>query len=60
MFFVDGFGSSNAMTWNFMADGIPVVYYGQEQGFSGNADPVCFDVPLFFHIVELTHFQYLV
>jgi len=47
MFFVDGFGSSNAMTWNFMADGIPVVYYGQEQGFSGNADPVCFDVPLF-------------
>ncbi|KAJ3482123.1 hypothetical protein NLI96_g7190 [Meripilus lineatus] len=29
----------NAMVFNFMSDGIPVVYYGQEQGFSGNADP---------------------
>ena len=30
----------NAMIFNFMSDGIPIVYYGQEQGFSGNADPV--------------------
>ncbi|TDL27217.1 alpha-amylase [Rickenella mellea] len=29
----------NVMTFNFMFDGIPIVYYGQEQGFSGNADP---------------------
>ncbi|RPD65845.1 alpha-amylase [Lentinus tigrinus ALCF2SS1-7] len=29
----------NAMVFSFMADGIPIVYYGQEQGFSGNADP---------------------
>ncbi|KIJ17255.1 alpha-amylase [Paxillus involutus ATCC 200175] len=29
----------NAMVFNFMSDGIPIVYYGQEQGFSGYADP---------------------
>nr|VWO98713.1 N/A [Ganoderma boninense] len=29
----------NAMTFSFMSDGIPIVYYGQEQGFNGNADP---------------------
>lgn len=29
----------NAMVFNFMSDGIPIVYYGQEQGFSGNGDP---------------------
>ncbi|TFK98888.1 alpha-amylase [Pterulicium gracile] len=29
----------NAMAWTFMTDGIPIVYYGQEQGFSGIADP---------------------
>ncbi|RDX42676.1 alpha-amylase [Lentinus brumalis] len=29
----------NAMVFSFMADGIPIVYYGQEQGFHGNADP---------------------
>lgn len=29
----------NAMIFSFMSDGIPIVYYGQEQGFSGNADP---------------------
>lgn len=29
----------NAMTWNFMSDGIPVVYAGQEQGFTGSGDP---------------------
>jgi alpha-amylase len=28
------------MVFNFMSDGIPIVYYGQEQGFHGNADPV--------------------
>lgn len=28
------------MVYNFMSDGIPIVYYGQEQGFSGAADPV--------------------
>ncbi len=34
----------NAMVFSFMADGIPIVYYGQEQGFHGNADPVSTDV----------------
>ncbi|THG98907.1 hypothetical protein EW026_g3356 [Hermanssonia centrifuga] len=29
----------NAMVFSFMSDGIPIVYYGQEQGFAGNADP---------------------
>jgi len=28
------------MTFTFMSDGIPIVYYGQEQYFSGGADPV--------------------
>lgn len=31
---------SNAMVFNFMSDGIPIVYYGQEQYFSGGTDPV--------------------
>jgi alpha-amylase len=29
----------NAMTFNFMTDGIPIVYYGQEQRFTGFHDP---------------------
>jgi alpha-amylase len=29
----------NAMTFNFMSDGLPIVYYGQEQSFSGHNDP---------------------
>ncbi|TFY81305.1 hypothetical protein EWM64_g2707 [Hericium alpestre] len=29
----------NAMVFTFMSDGIPIMYYGQEQGLSGNADP---------------------
>ncbi|KAJ7470351.1 glycoside hydrolase family 13 protein, partial [Mycena latifolia] len=29
----------NAMTFTFLSDGIPVVYYGQEQDFSGAVDP---------------------
>ncbi|KZT61240.1 glycoside hydrolase family 13 protein [Calocera cornea HHB12733] len=29
----------NAMVWQFLAGGIPIVYYGQEQGLKGNADP---------------------
>ncbi|KAF8510219.1 alpha-amylase [Hysterangium stoloniferum] len=29
----------NALVFTFMTDGIPIVYYGQEQRFSGNADP---------------------
>jgi len=36
---VDPQSMYNAMTLTFMSDGIPVVYYGQEQYFSGNADP---------------------
>ncbi|KAF7982410.1 hypothetical protein HWV62_28519 [Athelia sp. TMB] len=29
----------NAMAWPFIHDGIPVLYYGQEQGFKGGAQP---------------------
>ncbi|EMD38673.1 glycoside hydrolase family 13 protein [Gelatoporia subvermispora B] len=29
----------NAMIFTFMSDGIPIVYYGQEQGFHGASDP---------------------
>ncbi|KIM23256.1 glycoside hydrolase family 13 protein [Serendipita vermifera MAFF 305830] len=29
----------NALTFIFMSDGIPIVYYGLEQGFSGGSDP---------------------
>lgn len=29
----------NAIVFTFMNEGIPIVYYGQEQMFSGNADP---------------------
>ncbi|KZT03563.1 glycoside hydrolase family 13 protein [Laetiporus sulphureus 93-53] len=29
----------NAMVFNFMSDGIPIVYYGQEQAFHGSGDP---------------------
>ncbi|KAF4614639.1 hypothetical protein D9613_002835 [Agrocybe pediades] len=36
---VDPQSMYNAMTFTFMSDGIPVVYYGQEQYFSGNSDP---------------------
>ena len=27
------------MTWPFIQDGIPILYYGQEQGYTGGADP---------------------
>ncbi|KAL0947268.1 hypothetical protein HGRIS_013390 [Hohenbuehelia grisea] len=36
---VDPQSMYNAMTLGFMSDGIPIVYYGQEQGFAGNGDP---------------------
>lgn len=29
----------NAMAFTFVMDGIPIVYYGQEQAFTGQADP---------------------
>lgn len=37
---------SNAMTFTFMSDGIPIVYYGQEQYFNGSGDPVSYFTPL--------------
>ncbi|KDR81372.1 hypothetical protein GALMADRAFT_239237 [Galerina marginata CBS 339.88] len=37
---VDPQSMYNAMSFTFMSDGIPIVYYGQEQYFSGNADPM--------------------
>ncbi|THH04818.1 hypothetical protein EW145_g5247, partial [Phellinidium pouzarii] len=36
---VDQQSAYNAMVFNFMSDGIPIVYYGQEQGFHGASDP---------------------
>ncbi|THH31734.1 hypothetical protein EUX98_g2466 [Antrodiella citrinella] len=29
----------NAMSWPFIQDGIPILYYGQEQGYTGSNDP---------------------
>ncbi|KAJ6505398.1 GH13 alpha-amylase precursor [Mycena sanguinolenta] len=29
----------NALVWPFVGDGMPVLYYGQEQGYEGGADP---------------------
>ncbi|TFK38764.1 glycoside hydrolase family 13 protein [Crucibulum laeve] len=29
----------NAMAWPFVHDGIPIMYYGQEQGLTGKGDP---------------------
>ncbi|KAJ7473969.1 glycoside hydrolase family 13 protein [Mycena latifolia] len=31
--------TKNAMTWPFVGDGMPILYYGQEQGYGGGADP---------------------
>ncbi|KAF9021065.1 glycoside hydrolase family 13 protein [Hymenopellis radicata] len=29
----------NAITWTFINDAIPILYYGQEQGYTGGEDP---------------------
>ncbi|KZT05147.1 glycoside hydrolase family 13 protein [Laetiporus sulphureus 93-53] len=29
----------NAITWPFVGDGVPILYYGQEQGFKGGNNP---------------------
>lgn len=29
----------NAVTWPFVQDGLPILYYGQEQGYDGSTDP---------------------
>ncbi|KIY48805.1 glycoside hydrolase family 13 protein [Fistulina hepatica ATCC 64428] len=29
----------NAMTWSFIHDGIPILYSGQEQGYTGGSEP---------------------
>ncbi|PQE16480.1 Acid alpha-amylase protein [Rutstroemia sp. NJR-2017a BBW] len=29
----------NAMAWTLLTDGVPIIYYGQEQSFSGDGDP---------------------
>jgi alpha-amylase len=31
--------AANAFVWPFVGDGIPIMYYGQEQAFGGGADP---------------------
>lgn len=31
----------NALAWTILTDGIPLIYYGQEQSFSGGDDPGC-------------------
>lgn len=30
---------SNAFAYPFVSDGVPILYYGQEQGFTGGGDP---------------------
>lgn len=32
---------ANALAWTVLSRGIPIVYYGTEQGFSGGSDPNC-------------------
>ncbi|KAG8983820.1 hypothetical protein FRB90_005717 [Tulasnella sp. 427] len=39
-FSVDIQSMFNAMAFSFMTDGIPILYYGQEQRFSGAGDPL--------------------
>ena len=29
----------NAMAWSFVTDSVLILYYGQEQGYAGGADP---------------------
>ncbi|KAA8572840.1 hypothetical protein MFRU_003g00580 [Monilinia fructicola] len=29
----------NAMAWTLLTDGVPIIYYGQEQSYSGDGDP---------------------
>lgn len=36
---MDPMSLANALVYTFMTEGIPVVYYGTEQGFTGSADP---------------------
>jgi alpha-amylase len=52
----------NALAYTILADGIPIIYYGQEQGFSGGVDPACREpmwpsgwqqTPLYRHIALL-------
>ncbi|KAJ6605370.1 alpha-amylase [Mycena vulgaris] len=31
--------TKNAMAWPFVGDGMPILYYGQEQGYGGGPDP---------------------
>ncbi|KAJ7088431.1 GH13 alpha-amylase precursor, partial [Mycena belliarum] len=35
----DGALKKNAMVWPFVGNGMPILYYGQEQGYGGGADP---------------------
>jgi len=34
----------NALAWSVTTLGIPIIYYGDEQGFSGGPDPYCREV----------------
>lgn len=31
--------TKNMIMWGYVGDGVPITYYGQEQNFSGGADP---------------------
>ena len=46
------------MTFTFMSDGIPIVYYGQEQSFSGNADPVSHISHLLLFLIDFVTLNY--
>jgi alpha-amylase len=52
----------NALCWTILSDGIPILYYGQEQSYCGGEDPHCREVmwtsgfkatPLYDHIAVL-------
>ena len=56
----------NALTYVLMADWIPIVYYGTEQGFNGGSDPnnreslwpfMSTENPLYKFIQTLVHFR---
>lgn len=58
----------NAMAWTILTDGVPIIYYGQEQSFSGDGDPGSRELmwtsnynitPLYQHIARLNQIRKL-
>jgi alpha-amylase len=43
----------NAMAWPYVGDGIPIMYYGQEQNYTGGADPANREACVFYYDISL-------